>query len=599
MSKQTIGDLVREMERDYTSGTNTISKYVNENMYENICTIDAYLNYKHISGEFDSLGREKPFFNIVISASNIWYRATDIDRSNIKLTTQKQKKSMAAFLANIHLHKWMDYNYYGVFLNEWGKTLARYGSAVSKYVEKDGKLFASVVPWNRLIVDPISFEGNPVIEILEVTESELRKNSLYDQDVVDELCNALESRKTIDGRNKDNSSKYIRLYEVHGNFPKSMVTGQEKDEYIYEDRMFVISFVKSKNKRNQYDTFIVYTGLEDFPYEIDHLIKEDGQTLSYGAVRHLFQSQWMVNHNSKLIKDQLDLASKLFFQTADDTFLGNNALTNITTGDVLIHKPNMPLTQVNNNSHDVSSLQSYQTSWKVLGNEITGISESMLGNAAPSGTAWRQVEALLQESHDLFNLMRENKGLAIERHIKNRVLKFFKKSLNNDKEISATLQDYEINKIDSRYVKNHSAKETNRISKEKLLSGGDITEEEQSQLFSSIMSSSKEDMSELGNERFFKPSEINWKEEFEDLEEDVSVDATNENIDPDAMVTLNTLLKFIASKQGQPMSDDERIVFNKILMKSGTVSPIELSGKKSQPLPSQPVPTTNVATVGV
>lgn len=599
MSKQTIGDLVREMERDYTSGSNTISKYVNVNMYDDICTIDAYLNYKHISGEFDALGREKPFFNIVISASNIWFRATDIDRSNIKITTQKQKKVMAAFLANIHLHKWMDSNYYGVFLNEWGKTLARYGSAVSKYVEKDGKLSASVIPWNRLIVDPISFEGNPVIEILEVTESELRKNSLYNQEVVNDLCNALESRKTIDGRNKDNNSKYIRLYEVHGNFPKSMVTGKEEDEDIYEDRMFVISFVKSKTKRNQYDTFIVYTGLEDFPYEIDHLIKEDGQTLSYGAVRHLFQSQWMANHTAKSIKDQLDLASKLIFQTADNNFVGQNALASIETGDILVHQFNMPLTQINNSSHDISSQQAYQTSWKVLGNEITGISESMMGTTAPSGTAWRQVEALLQESHDLFNLMRENKGLAIERHIKNRVLKFYKKSLNNDKEISATLEDYEIKKIDSKYVKNYAVKETNRIVKEKLLSGGDITPEEQAGLFNSIMSSSNEEMTSMGNERFFKPSEINWKKEFEDLEEDVSVDVTNENVDPDAMVTLNTLLKFIASKQGQPMSDDERIVFNKILMKSGTVSPVELPGKKSQPLPSQPLPTTSVATVGV
>lgn len=599
MSTQTIGDLVRDMERDYTSGTNTISKYVNVNMYEDICTIDAYLNYKHVSGEYDSLGREKPFFNVSISASNIWYRATDIDRSNIRLTTQKQKKAMAAFLANIHLHKWMDYNYYGVFLNEWGKTLARYGSAVSKYVEKDGKLYASVIPWNRLICDPISFEGNPVIEVLEVTESELRKNTLYDKDVVNDLCNALENRKTIDGRNKDNKSKYIRLYEVHGNFPKSMVTGKQADDYIYEDRMFVVSFVKSKNKRNEYDTYIVYTGLEDFPYKIDHLIKEDGQTLSYGAVRHLFQTQWMVNHNAKLIKDQLDLASKLIFQTADDTFLGSNALTNITTGDVLIHKPNMPLTQVNNNSHDISSLQSYSNSWKVLGNEITGISESMLGNTAPSGTAWRQVEALLQESHDLFNLMRENKGLAIERHIKNRVLKFFKKSLNNANEISATLADYEIKKIDSKYVKNYSVKETKRIIKDKFLSGEVPTDEEQSKLFETIMNASSENMADLGNERYFKPSEINWKKEFEDLEEDVTVDVTNENVDPDAMVTLNTLLKFIVSKQGQPMNDDERLVFNKILMKSGTVSPIELSGKKSQPLPSQPLPTTNVATVGV
>ena len=78
------------------------------------------------------------------------------------------------------------------------------------------------------------------------------------------------------------------------------------------------------------------------------------------------------------------------------------------------------------------------------------------------------------------------------------------------------------------------------------------------------------------------------------MEWKIKVDVTNENVDPDAMVTLNTLLKFIASKQGQPMSNDERLVFNKILMKSGTVSPVELSPATpsvppiSSPLPASP-----------
>jgi hypothetical protein len=33
---------------------------------ENINKIDAYINSRHVSGKTDSMGREKPFFNIVI-----------------------------------------------------------------------------------------------------------------------------------------------------------------------------------------------------------------------------------------------------------------------------------------------------------------------------------------------------------------------------------------------------------------------------------------------------------------------------------------------------------------------------------------------------
>lgn len=61
-TEETIGQLVQKLERDFTSGGGTLmSKYVRTDLYEDINTIYAYLESKHISGEFDSLGREKPF----------------------------------------------------------------------------------------------------------------------------------------------------------------------------------------------------------------------------------------------------------------------------------------------------------------------------------------------------------------------------------------------------------------------------------------------------------------------------------------------------------------------------------------------------------
>lgn len=75
---ETIYDLVRKAEQNDQQGSTTISKYVTFDMRENIEKIDAYLNSKHISGDTDDMGREKPFFNIVTAAVNIWYRATDI-----------------------------------------------------------------------------------------------------------------------------------------------------------------------------------------------------------------------------------------------------------------------------------------------------------------------------------------------------------------------------------------------------------------------------------------------------------------------------------------------------------------------------------------
>jgi len=157
-------------------------------MHENIEKIDAYLNSKHISGDTDSMDREKPFFNIVTAAVNIWYRATDIDRKQIKLNPTKQSDTFEAFLATLHLQDWMRKERFGSFLNDWGRSLSRYGSTVLKFVETKDELNCQVVPWNRLIVDPVDFDNAPVIEVLELTPAQLKQKKGYDKEMVDALA---------------------------------------------------------------------------------------------------------------------------------------------------------------------------------------------------------------------------------------------------------------------------------------------------------------------------------------------------------------------------------------------------------------------------
>ncbi len=168
------------------------------------------------------------------------------------------------------------------------------------------------------------------------------------------LLDALTTRKTTDGQQQDNNADYIELYEVHGEFPLSYLTGKEKDANEFVQQMHVISYVG--DGKGEFDDFTLVSGREKKnPYMITHLIEEDGRVMGIGAVEHLFEAQWMVNHSVKAIKDQLDLASKLIFQTSDPAFVGQNVLEAIESGDILIHSANQPLTQIANNSHDITA----------------------------------------------------------------------------------------------------------------------------------------------------------------------------------------------------------------------------------------------------
>ena len=611
MYNKSIGEIVRNQEQNYLYGTTTISKHVQHKMIDTINKIDAYLNSKHITGEKDSKGRKKPFFNVVTSSANIWYRATDIDRSNIKIKPTKTKDVIDAFLATIFIQDWMRKENFGKFLNDWGRVLSRYGSAVIKTVENSEGLCIKVIPWNRLIVDPVDFCSNPVIEILELTESQLRSNENYNQDVVEEIINTQRVRETVDKRRKDNFTGFYKLYEVHGKFPEAILklaNGQEpteKDWEVYSHQMYVYSYYGGVNKNDKVQEYILYKGLdEEDVYMLTHLIEEDGRTLSIGAVENLFETQWMVNHSQKSIKDQLDLASKMFFQTSDTNYLGKNVLMDADVGDIFVHSVNEPLTQLNNSSHDIGQWANFSQTWKVLGNEINGISEAMLGVAPKAGTAWRQTEAMLRESYSLFELMTENKGLQLETLFRKKVIPYIKrKKLNNKDEIQAVLELNDIERIDSAYIKSYTTKEANKYIVNKILNNEIPTQQDYQDKLTQLESQTQELLSSTGNQRFFKPSEIDdktWKEQFKDLEWELEIDITGENKDyQSALATLNTALQ-VMIQPGFSENKQAQLIVNKILEASGTLSPLEISSlPKSTPSPMNPVSESgSVAGVG-
>lgn len=596
MKEETIGEIIREAEQNFVNGYTQKSAYVQESLYEDINKVEAYLNSKHISGDTDSKGRDKPFFNIVIANRNIWYRATDIDRKNIKIKSTKSSDVLASFLATIHLQNWMRKVNYGTFLNKWGLDLASYNSSVVKHVEKNGELIPNVVPWTRLICDTVDFANNPKIEIIELTEGQLYQREGYDKDMVEKLCDAKKAREGIDKQRKDNKNDYIKLYEIHGLFPKSFLTEKESDDDVYVQQMHVISFVEGKEKGDYLDFALAKGQEKKDPYLLTSLLPEtDGSVNLKGSVKNLFDAQWMVNHSHKAIKDQLDLASKLIFQTSDGNFVGQNALTAIESGDILTHALNEPLTQLQNNSHDITSLQAFGQEWKNLSQEINSTPDALMGSNAPSGTAWRQVEALQQEAHSLFELMTENKGLDIETMLREFVIPFVKKQMDTADEIGATLESYDIKTIDAKFVGNVATQKTNDQLVEATINflngkGDAPTPEMQANLQAQNEQDVQGSLNELGNVRYFKPSDVSdtkWKEIFKDLEWEVEVDITGEQrFNREDLATLSTLLQF---SQNDP--EAFTLIRNKILALTNTVSPLELQQlPQAQPLP-QPTGT--------
>lgn len=590
--KDNICEIVREAEQNYVHGTTKLGEYVDWSMYDTVEKIFAYLNSKHTSGSTDSLEREKPFFNIVSAAVNIWYRATDIDRKNIKFIPTTNSSIPLAFVANILLRNWMNENRFGVFLNQWGRTLSQYGSANCKFIDKDSQLISSVIPWNRIICDQVDFDALPKIEKLYKTPAQLRKMG-YDEDVVENLIESVSARKTLQGITKDNMSDFIEIYEVHGELPLALLKKEpaDKDWKIYRQQMHIVSFLQ--NKSGEYDDFTLYKGKEDKdPYMLTHLIEEDGRSLSIGAVEYLFDAQWMQNHTVKNMKDLLDISSKLVFQTADPNFINRNILSAIETGDILIHSENKPLTQINNSKGDIVALQNFGAMWRAGGQEMTATPDAMRGITPVSGTPLGTTELLTAQSTSLFEIMTENKGLALEDMIKTYIIPKIKSELKHKDEILAILDDAGIKEIDAMYIPKEAIKRFNSRSKEAILSGQPV------QPFNPTMEQGivKQEMDAMGNKRSFVPDEIGekqWNDIFSNFQwENIRVEITNENSDKQVILgVLNDVFGKIISMQGREMSPDEKMIFNRILAETATLSPMQFSNKP------MPISTPNLSAI--
>ena len=585
-SDKSIGEVIRIAEKDYINGTTTISKYVDASMSEEISTIGAYLNSKHISGEQDSQGRDKPFFNIVTAAVNIWYRATDIDRKDIRFKATKASDYLLSFLATAKLQEWMRKSLFGQFLNKWGLSLARYGSSVLEFIEANGELNMSVLSWNNLIVDSVDFNANPLVKILYLTPAELRKKKEYDQELVEKLIeSSAESRETLDRQKKDNKNNYIKIYEIHGELEKSYLTGKESDDGEYVQQMQVVSCV-SKEK-GKYDDFVLYNGKEKKSHMITHLIEAEGMTLSMGAVKHLFQAQWMVNHSEKNTKDYLDAISKVIYQTADPNYANKNVLNDIEHGFIAVYdatKAPSGLTQIQHSTSDITAFQNFATRWQNLAQEISSTPDILQGKSLPSGTAYRQAAIIQQESHSNFEIMVENKGMYIEQMMRDFIIPYLKKQLNTKEEVVATLEDYGIEELDRAFIPREAAKRFNRKAVEAVLNDSELPNYEQ-------------EIGQVTQElntgvRFFKPDEADketWKDILDGFDWDsLEVDVTGEQGDKNTILTtLSTILQTIATNPMILQNPDAKMIFNEILEISGNVSPIKFK-KPAMPMAQPP-----------
>jgi hypothetical protein len=190
--------------------------------------------------------------------------------------------------------------------------------------------------------------------------------------------------------------------------------------------------------------------------------------------------------------------------------------------------------------------------------------------------------------------MTENKGLHIEDMMREYIIPHLKTKMDTTDEVVAILEDNEITRIDQIYIKNTATRHVNDQIKNMVLNGEFPSQEDQVGMTEQVSAQMKEQLSGLlGNQRFFKPSDIpnqTWKELLKDFEMKVTVEVTNENTDKQAvMQTLSSLFQTLATNPMVLQDPNAKMLFSQILTETGRISPLQLS--TIQPVPQSAPPT--------
>lgn len=78
-------------------------------------TIELCHNSRLLTGNKDSLKREKPFFNVTKFRVNIAIRATDIDTNNVDIFNETGGGYVQSWLLNLKNRNWMKLPFFGAW----------------------------------------------------------------------------------------------------------------------------------------------------------------------------------------------------------------------------------------------------------------------------------------------------------------------------------------------------------------------------------------------------------------------------------------------------------------------------------------------------
>lgn len=391
-------------------------------MVETLKFIELYYNSKFESGDRDSRGFKKFFYNIVKPACDIASKFIDLDTKDIFLTAKEPEQDLKVWVMQQELMIWLKENKMDIFLNKLVEAYPKYGHIFSKKM-KDGK-------WDNVNIHNLRFDPS----------SSGFKDDLFFYEVHDMTRGEIEDMnwnqpETIKALLESGEKKYViyELYDREGDHWKRQI---KADLFLKKDVNGQL-IRAPEALANQESTDYVPSKLlhEDEMNDIEERYRElkweelPGRRLGRGFVEYLSDNQIAENEAENLERRGLFFTSLHIFQTRDDT-VGRNVLTDVENGDIL--KMNSELIPVQTEERNLPAFNATRARWATNTERKTFSFDIARGEQLPSRTPLGVAQLSAGMVAGFYDLKREKLGIYIKDLILDNVIPAFKKDRSKE-----------------------------------------------------------------------------------------------------------------------------------------------------------------------
>lgn len=419
------------------------SKYIDNNAYDDII------------GDF-------PYDNISKYRIRLEARSTDFDFKHIENEPEDESDEarISSMVATKALHKKLRDIKFGKFLNKYADIRPEYGGFIAKKT-KDGVHY---VPWENVITDMSDILGGVIIERHYMRPAELKKTNW---DNVDEaIMTAAEKSKKKDLKSSSDNqattmARFIEVYEVHGELPKSYLLEAQGEEWEMEDEntyvlcsIIIAPFGIDSDDEDTQGVILKADEIDqkDYPYKYDVRHPVTGRGLGEGLPEELSEHQRWHNFYKTETARAIAIGGKVVFVTDDGEVVDSIYDEGIEHGTILKVGEGRMFQQANNLPNSIPSYQNEIAMWEDSANKNASSFDAVIGEEAKSGTPFRAQYMQNIAGTSQFEREREDMGFFIKEIVEDWILPEALEEAAKDDEIYESFTKEELRLIDKTIV---------------------------------------------------------------------------------------------------------------------------------------------------